>query len=215
MGKSSTAVKKSAKNAAKRAKGKATTAPSKAKVSRRANATSKPAILAKSRVKTPAKFKAKVKAKTKESKPEAAAVLASVGKKEASVIPLRRPRIAKKEARVQAKADNKSKNRRQERKSFVSDTDVAGLRQKTFGSFLNEARTKLGFTQKQLAEELHYSTAQFISNWERGASQPPYSVLSKLAKALNVKAKTLIDKLFEGEMDLLKLQKDAALRLVG
>ena len=43
--------------------------------------------------------------------------------------------------------------------------------------YLKEKRLSLGMTQKQCADRIGYETSQFISNWERGVSTPPLSVL--------------------------------------
>lgn len=52
--------------------------------------------------------------------------------------------------------------------------------------FLKEKRTLVGLTQGQVAKELGYSTAQFVSNWERGVSSPPLNALRKLAQMYKV-----------------------------
>lgn len=49
-----------------------------------------------------------------------------------------------------------------------------------FGDFLREKRMKAGLSQKEVALGLGYTTPQFISNWERGLSNPPISSIRKL-----------------------------------
>jgi transcriptional regulator with XRE-family HTH domain len=58
-------------------------------------------------------------------------------------------------------------------------------------------------TQKDLAEKLGY-TFQFITNWERGASKPPFKILQKLCKVLGIKEKELKKEMFDEDLRLLK-----------
>lgn len=59
--------------------------------------------------------------------------------------------------------------------------------------FLVSAREKAGLTQKYTSDKLGYTTAQFVSNWERGVSQPPIKTLKKLAELYKVSADELFD----------------------
>lgn len=59
--------------------------------------------------------------------------------------------------------------------------------------FLKTSRTNAGVSQMDVATRLGYSTAQFISNWERGVSTPPIETLGILANMYKVSA----DELFE------------------
>ena len=54
--------------------------------------------------------------------------------------------------------------------------------------FIRERRLALGLSQKHIANKLGYSSAQFISNWERGLSRPPVTALRKVALILNIEA---------------------------
>ncbi|MBR2925075.1 MAG: helix-turn-helix transcriptional regulator [Clostridia bacterium] len=51
------------------------------------------------------------------------------------------------------------------------------------GQRIRQARMERGWTQAQLADELHV-TRQTISNWENGRSIPDYGMLSQLTKLL-------------------------------
>lgn len=62
-----------------------------------------------------------------------------------------------------------------------------------FSVFLKNKRIAAGHSQKDVADKLGYSTPQFISNWERGISQPPVNSLKRLADLYNTSA----DELFE------------------
>lgn len=70
--------------------------------------------------------------------------------------------------------------------------------------FLKENRMKAGFTQADVAEKLGYSTAQFISNWERGVSSPPVKILKQLARFYSVNSQELYDVVLESSIEDLK-----------
>ncbi len=81
------------------------------------------------------------------------------------------------------------------------------LRLKYVGIFLKEARERAGRTQNEVASFLNYSTPQFISNWERGVSLPPFEVLPRLVQILSVKPKVMMEVLYQYQEELLKLRK--------
>jgi len=54
--------------------------------------------------------------------------------------------------------------------------------------FLKNKRNLSGLSQKEVAHHLGYSTSQFVSNWERGISQPPLAVLRTLANLYKINA---------------------------
>jgi transcriptional regulator with XRE-family HTH domain len=66
--------------------------------------------------------------------------------------------------------------------------------------FLKEKRTQSSLSQKEVATKLGYSTSQFISNWERGISQPPINTLRTLANMYNVAAEQMFNVLLEETM---------------
>jgi len=49
-------------------------------------------------------------------------------------------------------------------------------------NYLREKREAAGLSQKQVADELGYSSPQFISNQERGLAMPPVHTIKKLSK---------------------------------
>jgi transcriptional regulator with XRE-family HTH domain len=63
--------------------------------------------------------------------------------------------------------------------------------------FLKDKRIITGFSQKDVAQKLHYSTSQFISNWERGVSQPPLNTLRKLAEIYKIDVDVMFNVLLE------------------
>ena len=72
--------------------------------------------------------------------------------------------------------------------------------------FLKEKRTVAGLSQKDVATKLGYSTSQFISNWERGISQPPIHTLRTLAKMYGVAADQMFQVLVSATID--QVQED-------
>lgn len=67
---------------------------------------------------------------------------------------------------------------------------------KSFSEKLKEARKQLWLTQSQLAEMLGLSTRSIIS-YENGTKRPHRSTLEKLAQALHVSVRYLIDDMCE------------------
>lgn len=57
--------------------------------------------------------------------------------------------------------------------------------------FLKASRLKVGLSQAGVSEQMGYTTPQFVSNWERGVSQPPVSDLKVLAKIYRVSEEQL------------------------
>ena len=53
-------------------------------------------------------------------------------------------------------------------------------------TFLKDSRVGAGLSQKDVANRLKYSSAQFVSNWERGVSSPPLRAVRKLASLYKV-----------------------------
>lgn len=67
-------------------------------------------------------------------------------------------------------------------------------------SFLRTHREQSGISQAEVAKKLGYSTPQFISNWERGLSAPPFNALKKLANIYKVDADELFQVLLENKL---------------
>lgn len=64
---------------------------------------------------------------------------------------------------------------------------------KKLGTMLKDRRIKRGLSQKEVSDELGYSSSQFISNWERGLCSPPLEALGALTKLYNIRRSELID----------------------
>ncbi len=73
-----------------------------------------------------------------------------------------------------------------------------------FKDVLLQARKKKNLTQKDVSTQLGYSTAQFISNWERGVSFPPAKVIRKLAEIYTVNETKLLAAYCEHKIDSYK-----------
>ena len=90
--------------------------------------------------------------------------------------------------------------------------DTIALRRKTIGNFFKSARETSGLTQKQVADHLSYSTAQFISNWERGLSAPPMETLPTLTKLYKLNQKDVVDAIHEFQIRYVDLQRKELMR---
>lgn len=80
-------------------------------------------------------------------------------------------------------------------------------------SFLRSHREQSGISQAEVAKKLGYSTPQFISNWERGLSAPPFNALKKLATIYKVDADELFKVLLETKLD--EVKKDMTNKFYG
>jgi transcriptional regulator with XRE-family HTH domain len=70
-------------------------------------------------------------------------------------------------------------------------------KQSEFSSFLKKKRNLAGLSQKEVSEQLGYSTPQFISNWERGMSTPPITVIKKIASLYKISIDEIFDLLLQ------------------
>ena len=71
------------------------------------------------------------------------------------------------------------------------------MAKKSLTGYLKKCREKRGLSQKEVSVLLGYSSPQFISNWERGESDPPVKVLAKLAKIYRIPDSELLAKYIE------------------
>lgn len=67
------------------------------------------------------------------------------------------------------------------------------MSKQNLGRFLQDARIKVGLSQKEVADRLGYQTAQYVSNWERGIATPPGRTLRKLADLYRIPAEELYE----------------------
>ena len=66
---------------------------------------------------------------------------------------------------------------------------------------LKQKRVAAGLSQRDVSDELGYSTPQFISNWERGISCPPVGSLKKLGRIYGVPADDLFQAMLSSTLD--------------
>ncbi len=70
---------------------------------------------------------------------------------------------------------------------------------------LKSARCNLGFSQAYIAKKLGYSTAQYVSNYERGLCLPANKNIRKICKILKIEPKILYELYIEEISSSLKL----------
>ncbi|WP_415062655.1 helix-turn-helix domain-containing protein [Bdellovibrio sp.] len=80
------------------------------------------------------------------------------------------------------------------------------MKSSSLAELLKEKRIAANLSQREVATRLGYTTAQFVSNWERGVSSPPVQMLKKIADLYRTSA----EELFEAMLftTLQKVQKD-------
>lgn len=59
------------------------------------------------------------------------------------------------------------------------------------GQLIQQKREEAGLSQYDVAQRLGFSTAQFVSNFERGISRPPARCLKALARMIRIDSKQL------------------------
>ena len=63
--------------------------------------------------------------------------------------------------------------------------------------YFRQKRLDAEITQAELAEALGFTSAQIVSNWERGICAPPMASLRSLIKILNLDAEEVTDVITE------------------
>jgi transcriptional regulator with XRE-family HTH domain len=74
---------------------------------------------------------------------------------------------------------------------------------KKFGEYLRNQRLEAGLTQTEVSKFLSY-TPQFICNWEKGKSMPPFDKLYQLAKLYKINPEVLLQKILAIQEQLLR-----------
>lgn len=62
---------------------------------------------------------------------------------------------------------------------------------------LKKLREKSGLTQREVAMQLGYSSAQLVSNWERGICFAPTKSFKRLSKIFHISPKNLLELKFK------------------
>jgi transcriptional regulator with XRE-family HTH domain len=71
------------------------------------------------------------------------------------------------------------------------------------GEYLQEMRNKAGLTQREVSLALGYSSAQFISNFERGIAVPPLKKMRVLVRMYNMPVETVMTLILDAEREIM------------
>lgn len=83
----------------------------------------------------------------------------------------------------------------------------------SFGESLRRIRTEKGMSQQQIAELL-YVDRSTVANWESGRRMPDYTIVTKLAKLLNVDSEVFLDSV-NAEKPIVMMVDDEKIILTG
>jgi len=75
---------------------------------------------------------------------------------------------------------------------------------KKLGNYLKEVREQANFTQADVSDRLGYTSAQFISNIERGISVVPLKTLARMVSIYKVRPEPVVKIILESQRRLLK-----------
>ena len=78
------------------------------------------------------------------------------------------------------------------------------MKKNVLGQFLKQKRAEAGLTQWDVAQKLGYSSAQFISNFERGLCQPPLNQLKNIVEIYGLNPQELVDIMMQEQRSLLE-----------
>jgi transcriptional regulator with XRE-family HTH domain len=72
------------------------------------------------------------------------------------------------------------------------------------GMYFKEAREKAGYTQKQISDKLGYSSAQFVSNMERGLCHLPLKAMRRLIDLYELDRNEVLKAMLAQQEDFLR-----------
>lgn len=75
---------------------------------------------------------------------------------------------------------------------------------KKLGRLLSRGRKEKALSQKEVAEAMGYTTAQFISNIERGSSVTPLHLLARLIRLYGLNAQQVVAMMMDGHEKALR-----------
>lgn len=78
---------------------------------------------------------------------------------------------------------------------------------KELGAYLAHRRKAAGLTQGDVSKALEYMSAQFVSNWERGVSEPPDKALPTIAKLYGIPPREIIEAMLHCELMLARQRR--------
>jgi len=80
---------------------------------------------------------------------------------------------------------------------------VLARRYTVLGDYLQKMRLESNLTQREVSEALGYSSAQFISNFERGIAVPPLKKLKVLVKMYGMPVDTVMEMILNAEREIM------------
>lgn len=80
---------------------------------------------------------------------------------------------------------------------------VLPRRYTALGEYLQTMRSNASLTQREVSLALGYSSAQFISNFERGIAVPPLKKLKVLVKMYDMPVETVMDMILDAEREIM------------
>ncbi|RZA08241.1 MAG: helix-turn-helix domain-containing protein [Proteobacteria bacterium] len=80
---------------------------------------------------------------------------------------------------------------------------VLARRYTVLGDYLQKMRLEANLTQREVSQALGYSSAQFISNFERGIAVPPLKKLKILVKMYGMAVDTVMEMILNAERDIM------------
>ncbi len=84
---------------------------------------------------------------------------------------------------------------------FVCFNPLMAKTKNNLAEFLKDKRILAGLSQAEVSKKLGYSTAQFISNWERAISTPPVNMLKKIGNMYGISADELLEITLEQKIE--------------
>lgn len=78
------------------------------------------------------------------------------------------------------------------------------MRKNSLGKYLQKKRIEADLTQIEVAKKLGYSSAQFISNFERGLCSPPLKQMKKLSTLYELEPTEVIDIMMKERFEVLE-----------
>jgi transcriptional regulator with XRE-family HTH domain len=80
---------------------------------------------------------------------------------------------------------------------------VLARRYTVLGDYLQKMRLEANLTQREVSQALGYSSAQFISNFERGIAVPPLKKLKILVKMYGMPVDTVMEMILNAEREIM------------
>ena len=75
------------------------------------------------------------------------------------------------------------------------------MKENNLGLYLKKKRSEAGYSQRDVADKLGYTSSQFVSNWERGLAAPPVGTLKKLGSMYKISEKELFNVVLKTTVD--------------